>query len=193
MALKLRKMCHGIKLFAFTQVDGFTLAFCDAKSLPLEEHGRPMVLLLQSGDQLVPEQTPAVVLHRCGGPVRHVLPWSSALCTMTPAAQGGQEGLGKGNQVQVCHGSPSGAVLVLGQPQPRLPVFENECHSPAPFVRRDQPSHRPRQVRSHQPKDLPGSTYARADPRQGPKGTDLEPARSGRAVTDTAVRCRPDK
>ena len=146
-----------------------------------------MVLLLQIGDQIVPKQTPEVVLNRRGGPVSSVLLCSSALCTMTHEAQVSQEGIGKSDQVQVCHCGPIGAILVLAQPQQLLTVFEREFHGPAVFVRLDQPSRRQLRVIGHQPKDLPGGSCAREDHMQGPKGTDLEPARIDIAVTDTAM------
>ena len=74
------------------------------------------MFLLQIVDQVIPDQTPEVVLNRRGGPVRSCIPYSLALCTVTREAQVGQEGLGKADQMQVCHGGPLGAVLVVAQP-----------------------------------------------------------------------------
>src|SRR5262245_43170924 len=152
-----------------------------------------MVLLLQIGDQIVPEQTPEVVLHPRGGPVSSIRPCSSALCTMTHKAQVGQEGIGKSDKVQVCNCGLIGAILVLAQPQQLLTVFEKEFHGPAVFVRLDQPSRRQLWGIGHQPKDLPDGSCAREDHMQRPKGTDLEPARIDKAVTNTTLEFRQDQ
>jgi hypothetical protein len=101
-----------------------------------------MMFLLQIGNQVVPEQTPEVILNRCGGPVYSVLACALALCTVTREAQVGQKGMGKADQMQVCNCGPIGAVLVVTQPQQLLTVFEEKFHRPAAFVRLDQPSRR---------------------------------------------------
>jgi alpha-beta hydrolase superfamily lysophospholipase len=55
-----------------------------------------------------------------------ILTW--ALCTCRLEAQVGQEGIGKTDRMQVCHGGSIGAVLVLALPQQLLAVFEELLH-----------------------------------------------------------------
>ena len=54
-----------------------------------------------------------------------------ALCTCSLDAQVGQEGIGEAGQMQVCHGRPVRAILVLTEPQQLLDVFQPLLHGPA--------------------------------------------------------------
>jgi hypothetical protein len=51
-----------------------------------------MVFRLQIGNQVVPEQTPEVILNRCGVPVYSVLACALALCTVTHKGADGSGG-----------------------------------------------------------------------------------------------------
>jgi hypothetical protein len=75
-----------------------------------------MVLLLQIGDHVIPDQTPELFLSSSRGPVSSLPLCALALCAMTRNAQGGQEGLGKADQMQVCNCRPIRAVLVVAEP-----------------------------------------------------------------------------
>jgi hypothetical protein len=60
-----------------------------------------------------------------------------ALCTCSLDAQVGQEGIGEADQMQVCHGRPVRAILVLTEPQQLLDVFRPLLHGLALVVRPD--------------------------------------------------------
>jgi hypothetical protein len=89
-----------------------------------------MAWLLQVGHQIIPEQRPKLVLgsYRRKLSSLAILTW--ALCTCRLEAQVDQEGIGKTDQMQVCHSGSLGAVLVLAQPQQLLTVFEELLHCP---------------------------------------------------------------
>jgi hypothetical protein len=61
-----------------------------------------------------------------------------ALCTCTPEAQVGQEGIGKAHQMSVYHGRPIGAIPVLAQTQQPFGVFPNLLNEPSFFIRSDE-------------------------------------------------------
>lgn len=82
-----------------------------------------MALLLQIGDEVLPEQTPELVLNSSGREVSSLVTCPVALCTYTLNAQVGQEGIGEADQMQVCNCRPIGAILVVAEPQQLLQVF----------------------------------------------------------------------
>ena len=82
-----------------------------------------MTLLFQIGDEVLPEQTPELVLSRSGRDVSSLVTCPVALCTCMRDAQVGQEGIGEADQMQVCHCRSRRAMLVLAQPQQLLGVF----------------------------------------------------------------------
>ena len=88
----------------------------DAQPLQLFDHRLPMAFLPPVGDQVLPAQSPQLVLSRSGRQVSSLLPCRLALCTIALKAQVGQEGIGEAHPMQVCHCGPIGTVLVLAQP-----------------------------------------------------------------------------
>ena len=76
-----------------------------------------MALLSQISHEVLPEQTPELILSRSGREVGSLVVCPVALCTCIVDAQGGQEGRGEADQMQVCHGRPRGAILVVAEPQ----------------------------------------------------------------------------
>jgi len=83
-----------------------------------------MALLLPRGHQVFPEPTPELLLSRSGRLIGNLVLGSVALCTMALDAPVGQEGVGTADQRQGCHGRPGGAMLVVTEPQQRLPVVQ---------------------------------------------------------------------
>jgi hypothetical protein len=75
-----------------------------------------MALFSQVGDQVIPEQSPELVLSRSGRQVSSLLMCPLVLCTIALDAQVGQKGIGEAHQRQVCHGGPVGTVLVWPSP-----------------------------------------------------------------------------
>jgi hypothetical protein len=57
------------------------------------------------------------------------------LYTCSLDSQVDQEGIGEADQMQVCHGRPVRAILVLTEPQQLLDVFQPLLHGPALVVR----------------------------------------------------------
>jgi hypothetical protein len=127
-----------------------------------------MALLFQIGHQVFPEQTPELLLSRSGRQIGNLVMCSVALCTMALDAQVGQEGVGKADQMQVCHGRPVGAMLVLTEPQQLLHIFQPRLNGPAFVVRPDDV--RGGEFRSvrDEPEDLVGRAFAREDHVQWP-------------------------
>lgn len=117
-----------------------------ALRLPLASHGRP-------------DQPAEVGWSGRGRQVCSLGTWPLAWGPATRQPQGGQAGIGKGDQGQGGHGGPSGAVLVRAPPQPLLTVL-TACHGPAAFLRLAQPSRRQRGARGPQPQALPGGAVA---------------------------------
>ena len=122
-----------------------------------------MALLSQVADEVIPEQSPEVVLSRSGRQVSSLLPCPLVLCAIALAAPVGQKGIGEAHQMQVCHGGPVGAVLVLAQPQQLLTVLEELLHGPAFFVRPNEPGGGECRGIADESEDLPGRPFARAD------------------------------
>ena len=83
-----------------------------------------MALLLQIGNQVLPEQTSELVLSCSGRQVRSLVTCPLALCTYTRNTQVGQEGIGEADQMQVDNCRPIRAILVVAQPQQLLTVLK---------------------------------------------------------------------
>jgi recombinase/recombinase-like zinc beta ribbon protein len=81
-------------------------------------------LLLQVGDEVLPEQSAKLVLSSGGRDASSIMTCSLAWCTGTREAQVGQAGRGERDQMPGCHGRAIGAMLVLAEPQQLLDVFE---------------------------------------------------------------------
>ena len=84
-----------------------------------------MALLLQIDDEVLPQQTPELVLRRSGREVSSLVTCLVALCTCTLNAQVGQEGRGETHQMQVYNGRSIRAILIVAEPQPRVEAFES--------------------------------------------------------------------
>ena len=97
-----------------------------------------MVLLLEVGDQIVPDETPESFLSSPHRPAGSGFPYSLALCTVTRHASVGQEGVGEADPMQVYHCRPRGAMLVVAQPQPLLGILKKPFNCPALLVRLDE-------------------------------------------------------
>jgi hypothetical protein len=96
-----------------------------------------MARLLPSGVEVLPQQTPALVLSRRGCEGSRLMPCRLGMWPCALEAQGGQEGRGQADQRPVGHGRPGGAMLVMTEPQPRLAVLQPRLHGPARVVRPD--------------------------------------------------------
>jgi hypothetical protein len=134
-----------------------------------------MALLSHVGDQVIPEQSPALDLSRSGRQVSSLLTCPLVLCTIALDAQLGQQGIGEAHQMQVCHGGPVGTVLVLAQPQQLLTVLEELLHSPAFFVRPNEPGGGECRGIADESEDLPGRPFAREDDVQWAEVADAQP------------------
>src|SRR5882672_2038502 len=147
-----------------------------------------MVLLLEGGHAVIPDQPPALVLSSSGRPVSRFVTWALAWCTGVLETQVGQEGRGETHQLQVYHGGPRRSVLVVAQPQQRLHVLYPRRHGPASCVRAEDSCGGALRGVGHPAQEFPGGPCARADDRQGPAGAHLQPARVEIAVAGVAVR-----
>src|SRR5215216_4747844 len=85
----------------------------DSQSLQVCDKGCIVVLFHEVDHQVVPDQTPEVILSRGSRQVSSLVVCLLALCTIALDAPVGQEGIGEANQMQVCHGRPIGAILVV--------------------------------------------------------------------------------
>src|SRR5262245_23303727 len=152
-----------------------------------------MALLLQLGEEVLPAQTPELVLNRSGREVSRPVPWPVALCPRTRKAPGGQAGIGAADQGQGCHGRPIGALLVVAKPPQRLQVLPPRLDGPAPIVGLEEWGGRARWVVGHQPAALPGPARAREDHRPPAQRTHLEPAGLDAAIACLALRLDEDE
>jgi|RhiMethySRZTD1v2_1073278.scaffolds.fasta_scaffold83881_4 hypothetical protein len=71
----------------------------DAKPLQCYDHGLAVVLCLQGGEQLLPEQPPELMLSRGGREGSSLVACLLALYTGALEAQGGQAGIGGADQM----------------------------------------------------------------------------------------------
>jgi hypothetical protein len=72
----------------------------------------------------------------------------------------GQEGVGTADQRQGCHGRPGGAMLVVTEPQQRLPVVQPRLNGPTLVIRPDDVRGRELRGVGDQPADLWGLAWA---------------------------------
>src|SRR3712207_3661427 len=141
-----------------------------------------MMLSLQVGNGVVPNQTSQLFLSSSGGPMSSFIACPLALCTRAPHAQVGQEGIGKADQVQGCHGGPIMPILILAQPQELLTVLQELFHGPTFCIRLNQSSGRQVRIVRDESEDLLFGAFAREDRVQQAKRTHLEPASIDEAV-----------
>lgn len=152
-----------------------------------------MALLSQVADEVIPEQSPEVVLSRSGRQVSSLLPCPLVLCTIALDAQVGQKGRGKAHPMQGGYCGPVGAVLVLAQPQQRLTVLEELLHGPAFFVRPNEPGGGECRGIADESEDLPDRPFAREDDVQGVEVADAQPPSIYKAVAGLALGLREDE
>jgi hypothetical protein len=164
-----------------------------AKPLQFFDHRLPMALFSQVGDQVIPEQSPELVLSRSGRQVSSLLMCPLVLCTIALDAQVGQKGIGEAHQMQVCHGGPVGTVLVWAQPQQLLTVLEELLHGPAFFVRPNAPGGGECRGIADESEDLPGRPFAPEDDVQRAKVADAQPPSIDTAVAGLSLGRREDE
>ena len=136
-----------------------------------------MALLLEIGDEVIPEQSPELVLSRSGRQVSSLLPCPLVLCTMALDAQVGQEGIGEAHQMQVCHGGPDrGGSGTWPSPSSCLLSLKN-CSTAQRFsyVRIEPGGGECRGI-AHESEDLPGRPFREKTTCREPRVADLQPA-----------------
>src|SRR3712207_5640075 len=132
-----------------------------------------MMLSLQVGNGVVPNQTSQLFLSRSGGPMSSFIVCPLALCTRAHDAQVGQEGIGKADQVQVCNCGPIMPILILAQPQQLLTVLKELFHGPTFFIRLNQSSGREVRIVRDESEDTLFEAFTREDRVQRAKRTHL--------------------
>src|SRR5215211_5004135 len=166
---------------------------CDSQSLQVCDKGCIMVLFLEIDHQVVPDQTPEVILSRGSRQVSSLVVCLLALCTIALDAQVGQEGIGEANQMQVCNCRPIGAILVVTEPQQLLQVFYPLLNAPPPIVSLDELRRRERRGVRDEPNALVRAPFAREDHMKGAEGADLEPPGINIAGAGLSMRLRQDE
>jgi hypothetical protein len=122
-----------------------------------------VALFLQRGDELLPEQTPELILNSSRREVSSLVPCPVAACTCLVDAQVGQEGVGTTHQRQGYHCRSRRALLGLAEPQQRLDGFPPPCDGPTPVIGLEQWGGRAFRGIADAPEALLGRPLARED------------------------------
>ena len=99
-----------------------------------------MVLLLEVGDQVIPDKTLEFLVSGSDRQISSLRMLTLALCTTAHHTEVDQKRGGEADQMWVDHGGPIGAVLVVAQPPQRRGVLHKRHDRPPASVRQHEGS-----------------------------------------------------